>query len=402
MLDPHAVKKDFPIFETYPQLVYLDSGATSQKPQVVLEAMDAFQRQTNANPHRGIYQLAEAATAAYEQARATVAKLLGAAPEQLIWTRNATEAINLVARSWGAANLGPNDTIVLTVMEHHSNIVPWQLLQKEKGFRIEYLPITKVGRLDLEAARRSIKPGVKLVSVAHMSNMLGVVNPVRELIELAHNVGAIVVVDGAQAAAHLPVNFTELGADFYAFSGHKMLGPFGIGGLLAKRELLESMPPYQGGGDMIQEVTLEGATWNDVPLKFEAGTPNAVGAVGLAAAVDYLSKLGLENVWRHEHDLAVQALEKMQALKGVTTYGPAGDDRGGVVTFTIEGVHPHDIASLLDEQGIAVRAGHHCAQPLHAALGIPSSARASFGVYSTRGDIDAFVSALKKIIEVFA
>lgn len=401
-LNPVAIRKDFPIFQAHPDLVYLDSTATSQKPQVVIEAMDAFQSETNANPHRGIYQLAEAATSAYEQARVTVARFLGAEPQQLVWTRNATEAINLVARAWGAVNLGPKDTVVLTVMEHHSNIVPWQLLQKEKGFRIEYLPITKEGRLDLEAARRTIKPGVKLVSVTHMSNVLSAVNPVRELIELAHSVGATVVVDGAQAAAHLPVNFTELGADFYAFSGHKMLGPFGIGGLIAKRELLEAMPPFLGGGEMIREVTLQGATWNDVPYKFEAGTPNAVGAIGLGAAIEYLAKLGMHKVWQHEHELATYALEKFDALTGVRTYGPRGDDRGGVVTFTIDGVHPHDIASLLDEQGIAVRAGHHCAMPLHRALGIPSSARASFGVYTTKQDIDVLVDGLKSILKVFA
>ncbi|MBI3115155.1 MAG: SufS family cysteine desulfurase [Candidatus Kerfeldbacteria bacterium] len=401
MLDAARVKQDFPVFDAYPDLVYLDSTATSQKPRAVIDAMTRFQAETNANPHRGIYALAEAATTAYEQARADVARFLGADPQTLVWTRNATEAINLVARAWGATNLGPKDTVVLTVMEHHSNIVPWQLLAKEKGFRIHYLPITKEGRLDMAKAREVIRPGVKLLSFAHMSNLLGVVNPVKDLIELAHRTGAIAVVDGAQAAAHLPVNVQELGADCYAFSGHKMLGPFGIGGLLAKRELLEAMPPYQGGGDMIREVTLDGATWNDVPQKFEAGTPNAVGAIGLATAVEYLTKLGMENVWQHEHDLAEYTLQKLDELPGVTTYGPHSDDRGGVIAFTIKDVHPHDIASMLDEQGIAVRAGHHCAQPLHAALGIPSSARASFGVYTLKEDVDALVGGIKKVLNVF-
>lgn len=401
MLDPRVVKKDFPIFETYPDLVYLDSAATSQKPRTVIEAMTRFQTETNANPHRGIYKLAEAATAAYEQARQRVAKFLGAQTEQLVWTRSATEAINLVASAWGRANLGPQDGVVLTVMEHHSNIVPWQLIAKERGTRIEYIPITTDGRLDMEQARDIIKPGVKLVSVAHMSNVLGVVNPVEDIIKLAHEAGALALLDGAQAAAHLPVEFQKLGADFYAFSGHKMLGPFGIGGLLAKRELLEAMPPYQGGGDMIVEVTLEGATWNEVPLKFEAGTPNAVGAIGLAAAVGYLDKLRMDNVWQHEHELALYALDKLRGLKGVTTYGPAGEDRGGVVVFTLENVHPHDIASMLDERHIAVRAGHHCAMPLHRELGIAASARASFGVYSSKQDVDELVRALGELRAAF-
>lgn len=400
-IDPVAIRRDFPIFQKNPKLVYLDSTATSQRPQVVVDAMTHFQTDTNANPHRGIYQLAEAATDVYEKARATVAAFLGAQPDQLVWTRNATEAINLVARAWGAANLQPGDTVVLSVMEHHSNLVPWQLIAKERGARIEYLTITKDGRLDLAKAQAMIRSGVKLVAVTHMSNVLGVVNPVEELVRLAHIAGARILLDGAQAAAHRAVDFQALGADFYAFSGHKMLGPFGIGGLLAKRELLDAMPPYQSGGDMIQEVTLRGATWNAPPVKFEAGTPNAVGAVGLAAAVGYLSKLGMANIWAHERELVDYALAELAQIKEVTTYGPRGEDRGGIIAFTVSGVHPHDIASILDEQGIAVRAGHHCAQPLHAVLGIPSTARASFGVYTSKEDVDALIAGIRQVIEVF-
>ncbi len=401
MLDSQAIKKDFPIFEAHPDLIYLDSTATTQKPRSVIEAVDRFSRTTNANVHRGIYRLAEQATDAYEGARAAIAAFLGAEPRQLVFTRNATEAINLVAYAWGRSALAAGDTIVLTQMEHHSNIVPWQILAKERGLKLAFIPITADGRLDADAAERLITRGVKLVALTQMSNVLGTRVDLAPIIARAHAIGTRVLVDGAQAAAHFPVNVSALGADFYAFSGHKMLGPFGSGGLIAKPELLESMPPFLGGGDMIREVSFESSTWNDIPYKFEAGTPDASAAVGLGAAVAYLQGLGMDAVWNHERGLAALALERLDRLPGVKTYGPRGKDRGGVVAFTVDGIHPHDIASMLDEQHIAIRAGHHCAQPLLRTLGLKATARASFSVFSVSEDVEALVRGLETCLKVF-
>ncbi len=405
-LDPHTVRGDFPILGTTVHgkpLIYLDSASTSQKPSVVIEAVDEFYREYNANVHRGIYEIGERATAAYEEARGRVARFIGASdPHQVIFTRNATEAINLVAYSWGRQNIGRGDAIVLTEMEHHANLVPWQLLVQEKDGDLEFIPITDEGVLRLEVFEVLLRLKPKLVAFTHVSNTLGTINPVAEMIEMAHAAGALVLVDGAQAVPHVPVDVEALGADFYAFSGHKMLAPLGSGALWARRELLESMPPFLSGGEMIREVHLRRSEWNDLPWKFEAGTPDASAAIGLGVAADYLRGLGMDAVREHERELVAYALETLaRDVPGIELYGPPADLRGGVVPFNLPGIHPHDVAQVLDRSGVAVRAGHHCTMPLHERLDLAATARASFNVYSTREDVDALVSGLLEVQRVF-
>ncbi|MBI2885762.1 MAG: cysteine desulfurase [Chloroflexi bacterium] len=406
MYDVQVVRKDFPILERQVHgrpLVYLDSAATSQKPQAVIDALADYYSRYNANVHRGIHTLAEEATAAYEDARRRVADFIGAAsPRSVVFTRNTTEAINLVAYAWGRRTLRPGDEVVLTVMEHHSNLVPWQLMAQDTGAALRSVDITEDGCLDLEAFHKLLGPRTRLVALTHMSNVLGTVNPVVAMARAAHSYGALVLVDGAQSVPHLPVRVQELACDFLAFSGHKMLGPTGIGALYAREELLEAMEPFMGGGEMIREVQLERSTWNEVPWRFEAGTPNIADAIAWVAALDYLEALGMAPVRAHELEITAYALSRLQEVPGITIYGPrAAEDRGGVVAFNLKEVHPHDVGTALDQYGIAVRAGHHCAQPLHRRLGIGSTARASFYVYTTAQEIDALVAALHQTQEFF-
>jgi cysteine desulfurase / selenocysteine lyase len=406
MLNVTEIRKDFPILqrETSPgiPLVYLDSTATSQKPLPVIEAMDNYYRRSNANIHRGVHTLAEEATFLYEQARVRIAKFINAASaQQVIYTRNATESINLVAYTWARASLKPGDLVILTEMEHHSNLVPWHMLQMERGIQLEFIPVTEDGLLDLEAYRSLLARGPKLVSFTHMSNVLGTINPAAEIIRLAHEAGAITLVDGAQSVPHLRVDVQALDADFLAFSAHKMCGPTGIGVLYGKTALLESMPPFMGGGDMIKEVKLRSFRPNTLPHKFEAGTPAIAESVGFGAAVDYLTSLGMEAVAAHEHDVTEYALERLEEIPGVKVFGPSIQNKGGVASFTLEGVHPHDVAQILDRDGIAVRAGHHCAQPLHEKFGIPATSRASFYLYNTREEVDLLVNGIYKVKEMF-
>jgi cysteine desulfurase/selenocysteine lyase len=381
----------------------LDSTATSQKPASVIEAMDAFYRHSNANIHRGVHTLAEEATALYEQARVKLAKFINAASaHQVIYTRNTTESINLVAHTWARANLKAGDLVILTEMEHHSNLVPWHMLAAERGIQLEFIPVTEKGLLDLEAYKLLLARNPKLVSFVHMSNVLGTINPAAEIIRLARAAGAVTVLDAAQSVPHLQVNVQQLGVDFMAFSAHKMCGPTGIGVLYGKSELLESMPPFLGGGDMIKEVKLRSFRPNTVPAKFEAGTPAIAESVGFGAAVDYLSSIGMEAIAAHEHEITEYALERLEEIPGVKLMGPSAGERGGVASFTLDGVHPHDVAQILDRDGIAVRAGHHCAQPLHEKFGIAASTRASFYLYSTKEEVDALVNGIYKVKKVFS
>jgi len=400
------IRADFPLLGRLMNgkpLVYLDSAATSQKPRAVLDALLEYYQHYNANVHRGIYRIAEEATARYEGSRAKLAAFLGAArPEEIVFTRGTTEAINLVASAWGRANIGPGDEIVLSVMEHHSNIVPWQLLAAERGARLRYIPVTDDGRLDLPAYERLLGPRTKLVSVTHQSNVLGTVNPIRMMAERAHSVGALILVDAAQSVPHQAVNVAALSVDFLAFSGHKMLGPTGSGGLWARYELLEAMPPYHGGGEMIMKVELEHSTFKDPPHKFEAGTPNIADSIVLGVAADYLLGIGFDAIARAERDLTAYGLRRLREVSGLTILGPQDTvDRGGALAFTMDVVHPHDIAQVLDQDGIAIRAGHHCAEPLHRRFNIAASARASLHVYSTPDDIDALIAGLHKVNRLF-
>ncbi len=404
-LDVQAIRQDFPVLhqEVHGRpLVYLDNAASSQKPRVVIEALDEYYRRYNANVHRGIHTLSEQASAAYEEARRKVARFINArSAKEIIWTRNTTESINLVAYSWGRANIGPGDEILLTEMEHHSNLIPWQILAQEKGATLRFIPVTDDGYLDLDSLDDLLTERTKLVSVVHMSNVLGTINPVAEIGRRAHEVGAKILVDGAQSVPHLPVDAQALDCDFLAFSGHKMCGPTGIGVLYGKRELLEAMPPFMGGGDMIREVYLDSATWNDLPWKFEAGTPAIAQAIGLGYAVDYLNSIGMEAIQQHEHGIIQYALEALSRVKGLTLYGPPADMRGGVATFNIPGVHPHDVSTILDSEGIAIRAGHHCAQPLMRRYNVPATARASFYLYNTPEEVDILIQGLEKAKAVF-
>ncbi|MBS3148150.1 cysteine desulfurase [Candidatus Woesearchaeota archaeon] len=394
--NPLDVRKDFPFFEK--GLVYLDTAATAQKPKAVLESMTECYVEHNANVHRGVYALAQEATDLYEGARKRVAKFINASSGEIVFVRNATEAINLVAQSWGRANISKGDVILVTVMEHHSNIVPWQMLAKSAGASLEFVPVSKDGLLDMDAARLSLRKKPKLFAFTHVSNVLGAVNPAKELIALAHREGVPVLLDASQSVPHVRLDVGELGVDFLVFSGHKLYGPH-IGVLYAKRSLLEAMEPVLGGGDMIKEVALSHSTWNDAPWKFEAGTPNVSGAVGLAAAMDYLDALGFDAIASHEKDIMDYALEGLDSLGCVAIYGPR--DRVGVISFNFGDMHAHDVSSVLDESGVCVRSGHHCAQPLMGELKIPACARMSFGVYTTRSDIDRAMEALRKAKVVF-
>ncbi len=383
-LNINEIRKDFPIFqrETKPgvPLVYLDSTATSQKPLAVIEAMDQFYRRSNANIHRGVHTLAEEATAMYEQARVKIAKFINApSAHQIIYTRNTTESINLVAYSWGRANLKAGDLVILTEMEHHSNLVPWHILQAERGIELDFIPVTEDGLLDLDAYKSLLSRSPKLVSFAHMSNVLGTINPAAEIIRLAHEAGAVTLVDAAQSVPHLK----------------------GIGALYGKMDLLEKMPPFLGGGDMIKEVHLHSFRPNTLPYKFEAGTPAIAESVGFGAAVDYLSSLGMDAIAAHEHEITEYALERLEEVPGVKVFGPSAEDKGGVAAFTLDGVHPHDVAQILDRDGIAIRAGHHCAQPLHEKFGIPATSRASFYLYNSKDEVDLLVNGIYKVNELF-
>ena len=404
MLDAARLRADFPLLERQEhgrRLVYLDNAATTQKPDAVLHAIADYYRTTNANVHRGAYSLAIRATEAYEAARAKLAGFVNAwTPEGVVFTRGTTEAINLVAGSYGRAHVGRGDTIVVTAMDHHSNLVPWQILCQEKGATLRMVEITEDGRIDLSDFGTALEGRPKIVAFPYVSNALGTVNPAAQLTRLAHAVGAVVVVDGAQATPHLKVDVRALDCDFYALSGHKMLAPMGSGALIAKPELLEAMPPYHGGGEMISRVFDDHSTYNKIPHKFEAGTPNVEGAVGLAAAIDYLGAIGLERVAEHEQALAQAAIDQLTQIDGVTVYGPRGH-RAGVVSFTYGDIHPHDIATILDQDGVCIRAGHHCAQPLMRRLNVPATARASFYLYNGRDDVDALAGSLVKAGALF-
>jgi cysteine desulfurase/selenocysteine lyase len=399
------IRAEFPILERRvhgEQIAYLDNGATAQKPLAVIEALDRFWRHENANVHRGVYQLSEEATALYERARGTVARHIAAEPREVIFVRNATEGINLVANAWGRANLGPGDRILLTELEHHSNIVPWYLIARERGAELDWAPLTDEGRLDMDAFRSLLERGPKLVAVAHVSNVLGTVNPVAEITRLAHEAGALVLIDGAQAAPKMALDVAQLGADFYTYTGHKAYGPTAIGVLYGRRELLEEMGPFLGGGTMIRQVRRDEITWADVPARFEAGTPPIGEAIGLAAAIEWLDALGLDAVHARDVELATYALERLSEVEGLRIFGPpAGEDRSGIVSFELEGIHAHDVSEILDRHAVCVRAGHHCAQVLMERLGVAATTRASFAVYNTPQEIDRLVEALRDARRVF-
>jgi cysteine desulfurase / selenocysteine lyase len=400
------VRTDFPVLareiEGKP-LVYLDSAATSQKPRQVIDAIDSYYERSNANIHRGVYSLAREATDLFENARERIAAFVGGETATTIFAKNATEAINLVAYAWGREHVGEGDEVLITHMEHHSNIVPWQLLCQERGARLRYLGVSDTGELSLDELDAVLAEGrVKLVAVAHVSNVLGTLNPVAEIVRRAHAAGAVTLIDGSQAAPQLPLDIGEIDSDFYAWTGHKALGPTGIGVLHGRRELLLSMRPFLGGGDMISKVELDHSTWNELPWKFEAGTSPIAEAVGLGAAIDYLAALGMDNVRAHERELTAYTLERLPEIDGITLFGPPDPDRrGGVVSFAIEGMHPHDIAELCDREAVCIRAGHHCAMPLMHELGVPATARASFHVYNSKEDVDRLVDALHGARKVF-
>jgi cysteine desulfurase/selenocysteine lyase len=400
------LRKDFPVLdrEVHPgvPLVYLDSTATSQKPRQVLDAMDDYYRNHNANIHRGVHTLAEEATAMYEGARQKIAAFINAnSHREIIYTRNTTESINLVAYSWGRKNLHAGDVVILTEMEHHSNLVPWQILASEKDLRLEFIPVGSDYLLDLETYRNLLKLQPKLVAFTGMSNVLGTINPSQEIIRLAHEAGALALVDGAQSVPHFPVDVQALDADFMAFSAHKMCGPTGIGVLYGKQKLLDAMPPFMGGGDMIRKVMLRSFTPNELPHKFEAGTPAIAEAVGFGAAVDYLTEVGMENIATHEKEITAYGLERLSEIPGLTVFGPEVEHKGGVISFTMRGIHPHDVAQILDRDGVAVRAGHHCAMPLHEKFNLPATTRASFYFYSTLEEVDQLAKGLGNVVRMF-
>ena len=405
-LDVQRVRADFPILEREingKQLVFLDSAASSQKPNQVIEAVANYYRTTHANVHRGIYRLSEEATDAYENARGRVARFINAnSPKEIIFTRNTTESINLVVQTWGRANLRPGDEILLTEMEHHANLVPWQMMAQEKEARLRFIPITADGRLDLESLDDLLTARTRIVAFTQASNVLGTLTPVRQIVDAAHAAGALALVDGAQGAPHMPVDVQALNCDFYAFSSHKMCGPTGVGVLWGRRELLEEMPPFLGGGEMIRRVELERSEWAELPQKFEAGTPAIAEAIGLGVALEYLQGLGMEAVRAHEKGITAYALDRLVEVPGLTLFGPADvEGRGGVASFALAEAHPHDIATILDGEAIAVRAGHHCAMPLHRKLQVPATTRASFYIYNTLEEVDALVEALYKVKQIF-
>ena len=404
-LDVEAIRRDFPILKRVVRgkpLVYLDNAATSQKPQSVIDALVDYYQTSNANIHRGIYALSEESTIAYEAARDKVAGFIGAAsPESIIFTRNTTESINLVAHAWGRLNISAGDEILLTEMEHHSNLIPWQMLAEEKGATLKFLSVAEDGTLDLSNLDELLTERTKLVSIVHMSNVLGTINPAEELVRRAHAVGALILLDGAQSVPHLPTNVAELDCDFLAFSSHKMLGPTGVGVLYGRPEILKDMGPYQGGGEMILEVTLEKATYKRAPWRYEAGTPNIADTIAFCAAIDYLSDIGMEKIRAHEKEITAYAIESLEGI-GARVFGPKDTEaRGGVVSFWYQGIHPHDLATVLDGDGVAIRAGHHCAQPLMEVLGVPATTRASMYLYNVPEEIDVLVNALKKAGEFF-
>lgn len=405
-LDIAAIRNNFPILgrEVRPgvPLVYLDSTATAQKPLQVIAAMDDYYRKSNGNIHRGVHTLAEEATALYEGARQKIARFINArTSREVIFTRNTTESINLVAYAWGRANLKDGDLLILTEMEHHSNLVPWQMLAAEKNLRLEFIPVTDEGLLDLAAYDALLELGPRLVAFTQMSNVLGTINPAKEIIRKAHAAGALTLVDGAQSVPHFAVDVQDLDADFLAFSAHKMCGPTGIGVLYGREALLEAMPPFLGGGDMIRKVYLRTFAPNSLPHKFEAGTPAIAEAVGLGAAVDYLQGIGLERIHTHEQEITAYALNLLSDIPGIRVFGPEADKKGGVVSFVTDGIHPHDIAAILDEQGVAVRAGHHCAMPLHDKFNLPATTRASFYLYTTKAEVDRLVLGLGRVRKMF-
>jgi cysteine desulfurase/selenocysteine lyase len=407
LYDVQRLREDFPILkrEVHPgvPLVYLDNAATSQKPLAVIQSMDAFYSRSNANIHRGIHVLAEESTAMVESARQRVAKFIHAKDaRQIIFTRNASESINLVAYSWGRANLQDGDVVVLTEMEHHSNLIPWQILAAERNVRLEFIPVDEQGMLDMEVYLDLLELKPRLVCFTHMSNVLGTITPAAEIIRLAHQAGATTLVDGAQSVPHFPVDVQAMDADFLAFSSHKMCGPTGIGVLYGRKALLEAMPPFMGGGDMIKRVKLRSFTPNELPYKFEAGTPAIAEAIGLGAAVDYLSQVGMQAVAEHEQRLVSYAMERLEEVPGVRVFGPPAEYRGGVTSFTLADIHPHDVSQILDNDGVAIRAGHHCAMPLHEKYGLPATARASYYLYNTTEEIDKLIDGLYTVRKVFA
>ena len=398
-LSSETIKKDFPIFNNS-DLVYLDNAATTHKPQSVLNAVDTLYREANANVHRALYSLGSESTERFENSRTKVADFINSnSAKEIIFTSGTTESINLLARSLGNI-LNPGDEILISEMEHHSNIVPWQLTAERTGTTLNYIPVTETGELDLSEPEHYFKPNTKIVSITHISNVLGTINPVKKLAEMAHKMGALFIVDGAQGVPHLQVNVQDLGCDFYAFSGHKMLGPTGIGALWGKTELLNEMDPFMGGGEMIETVTMESSTWNEIPYKFEAGTPNFAQAVGLGAAVDYLKTIGMSTIAEHEKTLTAYALNKINQIEGIRIHGSA-DERAGVISFNVDGIHPHDLAQFLNEDNIALRVGHHCAQPLLSTLGETATARLSFYIYNDESDVDKFYDSLTNIRKYF-
>ena len=401
--DVDDIRRDFPILQQevngHP-LVYLDNAATTQKPQPVIDALVTYYSQYNANVHRGAHALSDRATAAFENARKTVARALNSPkPEQIIWTRGTTEAVNLVAQCWSEIGLGRGDQVLVSMLEHHSNIVPWQLAAQRVGAEVLPIPLDDRHRIDLEQLRRLLNPRVKLVAVNHVSNALGIINPVQDIVAMAHEIGACVLLDGAQGLAHFEVDVQQLGCDFYAFSGHKVFGPTGIGALWAKEDILMAMPPYQGGGEMIEQVSFSGTSYNQLPYKFEAGTPDIAGAIGLAAAFEYLEQFDRHTLLAHENSLLAHCRERASRVAGLQHVG-ASEHSAAVFSFLVDGTHPSDIGMLLDQQGIALRTGHHCAQPLMASLGIPGTARASFSIYNTLDEVDRFVDALEKVLQI--
>ena len=407
IFDPATIRREFPTLEQSVNgrpLVYLDNAATSQKPRVVLDALRAYYENDNSNVHRGIHELSRRATVAYEESRAKVADWVGAAePAEIIWTRGTTEAINLMSTAWGLDNVGEGDEILISVLEHHSNIIPWQLLARRTGAVIKYIELDEQGRWILDELPRLLTDRTKVVAISHVSNALGTVNPVKRVAAAAHEVGALVLVDGAQGAVHMKVDVQELGVDCYAFSGHKMCGPTGIGALWARRDLLDSMEPYQGGGEMIHFVGRDESSWATVPHKFEAGTPNIAGAIGMGAAIDFLAGVGMDAIAKHEHELLGYALERMSAVDGIRIYGPQSpDEHSALISFTLGDAHPHDISTILDSEGIAVRAGHHCAQLAMQHFGISATARASIYLYNTESDIDRLIEGLEQVRSIFA
>lgn len=406
IVNSYALRNDFPIFKKKingKELVYLDNASTTQKPYSVIDSITDFYTNYNSNIHRAVYQLAEEATELYEQSRKKIANFINVRPEEIVFTRNTTESINLIAHSWARSNLKKDDGIALTEIEHHSNIVPWQILCQDIGTRLEYVGIDENGFLDLERMTELISSKtVKLVSLSHMSNVLGTIVPIERIIKIAHEHGIPVIVDGAQSVPHMPVNAKNMDCDFLVFSAHKMLGPTGVGVLYAKKEFLENMRPFMGGGDMIKEVFKFHTNYNEVPYKFEAGTPNIADVVGFGAAIDYLEKIGMENIRRHEISLTEYALESILSLKYVTVYGPRDPKfRGGVISFNIADIHPHDLATIMNDYGIAIRSGHHCAQVLMQRLDVPATSRASFYIYNTKEEIDKFVNAIKEAGRIF-